>query len=151
MLGDICYLGARARMALGADTARADTVGGLQLVMKDPIREEITRRLTARGQELNEESYTAELVALTVAGLTRTDSSDLENELAVGFIETIAPGIGSNDPKMTRADRRKVPPRLLAGFRSGQLQLVSSGNTWMVIRRAQGAQEGVVVVWQGDK
>ena len=84
------------------------------------------------------------MVTLTERGLTREDSSDLENELAVDLIQTIAAEIGNKDPGMTAAQREDACVILLEAFRTGSLKLIAIEKGWMVVDQ----DGGRVFVWQ---
>jgi hypothetical protein len=116
--------------------------------MKKPIKvdEIIKRRIEARGETYTAESYAAETVAMTNAGLLKPKPSKVEEFLAGQLIELIAAGIGSKDPNMKDSDRDKACKLLLEAFRSGRFKLVAVGAKWIVVRPAAKERGGEVVV-----
>jgi hypothetical protein len=116
--------------------------------MKKPIKVEeiIKRRIEARGEAFTEESYAAEAVAMTNAGLLEPNPSKVEEFLAVQLIQSVVAGIGSTDPSMTEQNREQVCELLREAFRSGRFKLVTVGAKWMVVRPATQGREGEVVV-----
>jgi hypothetical protein len=112
----------------------------------DQSYEIIKRRIEGRGEPFTPESYAAEIVAMTNAGLLKHNPSKVEEFLALQLIQSVAAGIASKDPNMKDSDRYKACELLLEAFRGGRFKLVAVGAKWMVVRPATEGREGELVV-----